>query len=530
MEPAASRKISSLNDVIDPEAAGSLLESMHKNPVEVATEYVKRLWEHAKQQIIRHVTQATFDFADKVILFTVPAVWSDRAKHNTYMIAVGAGLADDDFTLEMVSEPEAAAVAVLKDRAKMRNIVKDDVYLVVDAGGGTVDLANYKVTNAAPLTLEEVVPGNGDLCGAAFLEVSFRKMFREYLGNQAVDNLDQEHEDRIICDWEDSIRATFTGEDDRRYMLITPGIPNHASNKIKSGMMHLKAADIRPIFNPVICQVERLVEEQITSLASHGFRPKAIILVGGLGCNRYLAKTLKNKYSSHQSDDKTSIEIQQPDTAWESVAHGAVRCEVLGLGSIVSLRIARYNVGFNQNRKWEEGKYLPQMKRPDEYYGGFCVNEAIKWVMKRNDKLQNDKSVDLHQIGKVWEDDIDRLQVSRSKQKVENFYYSFIASPQDDAPEHPTKYTRAFATVKVPWDIVRFPKQLFTLKTSPMGRHFREIAFELHMQQSMAGMKFSYSIDGTYVDELHTVDFHQLPDDVDNDEVMSIVALDLNEG
>lgn len=153
LEPNATRKVSSLNEVVGPEANGDLLKELEIEPVEAATEFIKLLWTHAKQQAIRHITQATFDFVEKVVLFTVPAVWSDRAKHNTYMIAVGAGLADDDITLEMVSEPEAAAIAVLKDRSRMRCIATEDVFVVVDAGGGTVDLANYHVKNVSPHSL-----------------------------------------------------------------------------------------------------------------------------------------------------------------------------------------------------------------------------------------------------------------------------------------------------------------------------------------------------------------------------------------
>lgn len=513
--------------MVDPEANGDLLQKLAIEPVEAATEYIKLLWEHAKQQIVRHVTEATFDFAEKVVLFTVPAVWSDRAKHNTYMIAVGAGLADDDITLEMVSEPEAAAIAVLKDRSRMRSIAKDDVFVVVDAGGGTVDLANYRVKNVSPLSLEEVVAGDGDLCGAAFLEVNFRRLLRENLGEKVILDLAKEHEDRIICDWEDSIRATFTGADDRRYMIVTPGIPNSASSKIKSGMMHLKAADIHPIFDPVVMRVEKLVEEQVLALASHGRRPKAIILVGGLGCNRYLAKQLKQRYTiEEEARGKRPIEIQQPDTAWESVAHGAVRCEVLGLGSIVSLRIARYNVGFTQRSKWEEGKYPASMKMVDEHLGGFCVHKAIKWGLKRNEKMENDKSVNLKQTCYVWEDSIEQTTSSRSEKKKEQmFYYDFVASPEDNAPKYPTKHTRAFATIQFPWDVIRFPKTLFRLKQSPNGRQFREVDFELHMQHSMAGMRFSYSINDVYVGEIHSVDFVTLPGEVENDEVMSIAGL-----
>lgn len=281
------------------------------------------------------------------------------------------------------------------------------------------------------LSLSEVVAGDGDLCGAAFLEVNFRQLLREHLGEKVMVDLAREHEDRIVCDWEDSIRATFTGEDERRYMIVTPGIPNSVSDKIKSGMMHLKAANIHPVFDPVVMRVEKLVEEQILALASHGLRPKAIILVGGLGCNRYLARQLKQKHTTEEELlGKKPIEVQQLDTAWESVAHGAVRCEVLGLGSIVSLHIARYNVGFTQRCKWEEGRYPVSMKHVDEHLAGFCVVKAIKWALKRNEKMENDKSVNLKQMCYVWEEDIARLPSSRSeKNKEQMFYYDFPRKP-----------------------------------------------------------------------------------------------------
>lgn len=290
--------------------------------------------------------------------------------------------------------------------------------------------------------------------------------------------------------------------------------------------MHFKAADIHPVFDPIVMRVEKLVEEQVLALSSHGLRPKAIILVGGLGCNRYLAKMLKQKYTAEEElDGKRPIEVQQPDTAWESVAHGAVRCEVLGLGSIVSLRIARYNVGFTQTQKWVEGKYPASMKEVDEFYGGFCVHKGIKWAMKRGDKMETDKTFNIKQTCYVYEHNIDKIVASSSKKKEQMFRYDFLASPEDNAPEYITKQTRAFAAVTFPWDVVRFPKDLFKQKISPSGWKFREVAFELHMQQSMAGMKFTYSINNVYCGELHTVDFHSLPDDVENDEVMSLANL-----
>ena len=524
LEPDVSRRISSLNDVIDPEATRGRLELLGKVAVPVAAEYVKCLWQHAKDRIIQHVGQATFDFVNKVILFTVPAVWSEKAKHNTYMIAVDAGLADHEYTLRMISEPEAAAVAVLTDRVKSLSLQEGDVYLVVDAGGGTVDLTSYRLKTKEPkLNLEEVAAGDGDVCGAVFLEMNFRKLLRTYLGTDVLDNLEQEHRDWIICAWEDSIRALFTGTDDRKYTLVTPGVPNDASVKIKGGMMTLNAAEILPIFSPVIDKIERLVRRQIKALQEKGFRPKAILLVGGLGCNKFLAKQLRSRYSSpEQIDAQCAIEVRQLDVAWESVAHGAVRCELFGCSNMVSLRIARYNVGYSYAASWQEGLYLPEQKIPDEYRGGFTANKVINWVLRRNEPMKDRATHEFSMEGLAWEDQLQAIAAAPSIEKIFWFGQSLIASPEDDAPVYPTTKTRAFATVRVPWDLAQIPFDKVPRRISPTGKPYRAIRYDVSMEQNMSGMIFRYKLQGRSVGKSVNVDFHSLPEDVDEATAYSI--------
>lgn len=89
-----------------------------RTEIEVASDYLARLWEHTKAQIIAAITQPVFNFAEKTIVLTIPAVWSPKAQHNSYLVAVNAGLTDPGYSLRIVTEPEAAAIAVLKDKAK----------------------------------------------------------------------------------------------------------------------------------------------------------------------------------------------------------------------------------------------------------------------------------------------------------------------------------------------------------------------------------------------------------------------------
>lgn len=142
------------NDIIDLTEPRKILERYGLSAIEAASDYLRSLWEHIKSQIIHEHSRAVFDYAEKSVVLSVPAIWSDAAKNNTYLVAAGAGLASKEYRLRLVSEPEAAAIAVLKDRAgrlKVKASISSimiflltfpqklgDCYMVVDAGGGTV--------------------------------------------------------------------------------------------------------------------------------------------------------------------------------------------------------------------------------------------------------------------------------------------------------------------------------------------------------------------------------------------------------
>lgn len=58
--------------------------------------------------------------------------------------------------IDLVTEPEAAALAVLKEKIKEGEFLKmGDCFVVCDAGSGTVDLISYKVIGLDPPAVEE---------------------------------------------------------------------------------------------------------------------------------------------------------------------------------------------------------------------------------------------------------------------------------------------------------------------------------------------------------------------------------------
>lgn len=70
-------------------------------------------------------------------VLTCPAVWSDAAKNTTLQAAERAGMGLKS-EIQMVSEPEAAAVYTLK-AIQPNHLSVGDNFIVCDAGGGTVE-------------------------------------------------------------------------------------------------------------------------------------------------------------------------------------------------------------------------------------------------------------------------------------------------------------------------------------------------------------------------------------------------------
>lgn len=112
-------------------------------------------------------------------IITVPAVWSDLAKKKTRTAALKAGMGNDT-SLQMTSEPEAAAVYALK-ALDPHHIKVGESVVICDAGGGTVDLITYKMKSVThPYSVEESAIGGGSQCGSTFLN----RRFEEFLKNK----------------------------------------------------------------------------------------------------------------------------------------------------------------------------------------------------------------------------------------------------------------------------------------------------------------------------------------------------------
>ena len=95
--------------------------------------------------------------------------------------AYDAGLISEESSerLELVLEPEAACVACQTERSETPGLKQGDTFMVLDWGGGTVDMTLHRVAQEQPdLLLDELHEPSGGPWGATFVDKEFERFWR----------------------------------------------------------------------------------------------------------------------------------------------------------------------------------------------------------------------------------------------------------------------------------------------------------------------------------------------------------------
>ncbi|KAI0475390.1 hypothetical protein GGR56DRAFT_645823 [Xylariaceae sp. FL0804] len=344
------------------------------------------------------VGEGIFSTSAMHLVMTVPAIWSDHA--NQRMVKALQAVEErfsKSVPISLVSEPEAAAVAALQelDRHSMR---EHDSFVVVDAGGGTVDLITYTITALHPsLEVVEATEGTGGLCGSALVNERFAQFLAARVGGEEGWNEDVLH--NALDTFENDTKRKFTLGSLARaenYSIPVRGLRlNQLAGITRNGRFTLKASEVHMLFEPDVLRIIQLVEEQI---ALCPLRVRAVILVGGYGSSTYVRERLQQALQ-RGGTSAAQMEILQPPSAWTAVVRGAV---MKGLARIqpgnpdiptVAARTARKHYGYEVNRMYDAEKHSTLTSKM--YWDGCdgCWRVSVmEWVIRRGEQVVENKT------------------------------------------------------------------------------------------------------------------------------------------
>ncbi|THH28180.1 hypothetical protein EUX98_g6007 [Antrodiella citrinella] len=278
-----------------------------KQAIDLIVDFLACLWEYAKQRITHEIgVVADLDSAD--VWLTVPAAWDARGGQMMRDAAIAAGLVRSSAratTLGRIGcvslrmEPEAAAVhcAYLTDLHKLK---ASQTFMVVDGGGGTVDLAAYKVIGVLQnLEIAEMCARSGANCGSLFLDLRFRELIKTLLVNHPV-HLDAASVAYFQHNFSETEKLAYMGEidDDKMFHFTCFNVDpeDDPSVGLINGELAVPGNLLRrEVFDPVVNQVLELIEEQMKKIDQ---RLDCLLLVGGFSGSEYLFRKVWERFSS----------------------------------------------------------------------------------------------------------------------------------------------------------------------------------------------------------------------------------------
>ncbi|KAF8470614.1 hypothetical protein BDZ91DRAFT_718518 [Kalaharituber pfeilii] len=467
----------------------------YKKPVDAVSDYLKAIKDHALQVLSKDFGTEFWKVIPIEYHLTIPAVWSEAAKALTLRAANNAGIGSKD-DIVLITEPEAAALYCLTDRFPGKLKV-GDTFVLADCGGGTVDLVSYEILQVAPRFEVKEVGVGGGLCGSVFLNLRFEAFVRRRLGTKIVDEMVAKGRpyQKMMKDFDERLKRIFQDSNDQDGMdCEVPGVPDDYRRKVQDGFLDISRADMQSIFEPVIEEILRLIQEQLDTIIKGKHKPAStIVLIGGFGSSSYLYKRVKKHLETH-SQDAGNIEVVLPTNAWSAVARGAVIC---GLENIrINSRRARRNYGVAADPIYDAEIHPYESRFWCPLEGKYKASCIVTWYVKQGDEIGATKelSIGFYRMFQPYDTDFTATIVLLASN-----------SPRTQVEQRST-HPNVYEVCSIRCDLQKLRRHFKTRK-SPKGEVYYVINYNLVMHIHSAQLTFSLKCNGVQHGDATTVRF-----------------------
>ncbi|KAI9168134.1 hypothetical protein H9P43_007505 [Blastocladiella emersonii ATCC 22665] len=394
---------------------------------DIIRDYLRELDQYCMQNLDRMwgVSPSRGDITKDELMYclTVPVNWSAESHQRLRRAAFRAGLISSERSPNLVFcyEPEAACMACVHDPDVQLRPGSD--FLVVDCGGGTVDLFHCRLSDQPPAPgaanpsvpeLVELTMGQGGFFGAANVDVAFLNYLGTLMTPLGLENVSQAPRcaaawNNLLSQWEYRKRS-FTGKESHVDEIFVPQailreledtLDGDLPEALAGGTIELDPVLMRSFFDPVLDSIIRLIQAQVQSLvgATSATPPSSPILehmfvVGGFGNSVYLRQRIADDAMIKQLVRRVRS-IPSPEVA---VLRGAVYAAV---GDSIRSRRARRSIGVQILRPYNAGRDLETdvvYRSPDMPHNPahWLVDTYVEAFIKRGDQVSLSASYSKH--------------------------------------------------------------------------------------------------------------------------------------
>ncbi|WP_147437482.1 Hsp70 family protein [Micromonospora musae] len=295
-----------------PAGEASSTEGLPLSTGELITAYLRYVYALAVDEISRS------GYKEEEIRWcvTVPAIWDDYQKQAMRESAVAAGFPGDSTRLIFAIEPEAAAhyarIAGLRTLSatagKRASLLSPGSrFMVVDCGGGTVDITAYRANSQSKLI--EIGNDHGGPLGSEYVNRYFvdQVLSRKFGSYDTLASI-IEAAPRAFLDMLDVWERTkvASGQElDEIFIPLPLAVDRLLSDTVRDRLAEeqsgitdhlvITAEEAAQCFESVLPGILQLVDRQLADMPSTKYRlksPEIIVLVGGFARSAYLQRRL----------------------------------------------------------------------------------------------------------------------------------------------------------------------------------------------------------------------------------------------
>ncbi|KAM6497431.1 hypothetical protein JOM56_007904 [Amanita muscaria] len=333
------------------------IQSLPKNktPVQAFGDLLRYLFQSTKKYITDSEL-CSWDSVERNIDFILshPNGWEGKQQSQMRKAAIAAGLVDKSEALErisFVSEGEASLHFCLNKKPTLHNVgfvlyfcpglgaddtqsQERDGILVVDCGGGTIDVSAYSQTIKG--RFKEITQPECLLQGSIFVTCRAKQYLEQRLQNSKYGSKDEI--EAITSEFDRITKCTFNTPDTPSYVKFRGFNHNDPEFDIRSGRIKIIGSQIACFFEPAVQDIIRVIDRQSKTTVN----VKTVLLVGGFARSEYLFSQLSSHFNSR------SVNILRADTTHlnKAVADGAVSYY---LDHYVTARVSKNSYGIKTN-------------------------------------------------------------------------------------------------------------------------------------------------------------------------------------
>ncbi|KAK0718947.1 hypothetical protein B0T21DRAFT_395904 [Apiosordaria backusii] len=378
---------------------------------ELVTEYLKQVYLHVKKSILRELGKDDDD--DKIeemqwndlsvdFVFSVPTTWEGQGILNDFKAIIQNaqfGLPAKHNVMLGLTEAEAAAVAHMGLATSPFDIRNGDVFLSIDAGGGTTDLAFVKAITTNPPVMEQIQAVSGIGIGSQLIDFGFQRLVSERLKSdpeicsQLPKNLPL-----MVCQghfFRKRKHRFGEANDPASYTIPVWGVQQHFRHDglgIEGGQLIVKREELEAMFQDQLQKILALLGQALDRfmLLRNRFPVvRYVILSGGLGSSAYILDGIKNYIKNSERSVLKGTQVRKcPDP--QLVVVKGLLCEQRD--GILRTRIARASYGLVVSPLYskKDPSHFQQKVNPDPHDGKKYVENQIRWMVKRDEEIPND--------------------------------------------------------------------------------------------------------------------------------------------